>query len=257
MVRALEQFAPLPLQADYDNAGLQVGLTEVELSGVLLCLDVTEQIIDEAISLGCNLIVAHHPLIFKKLSCISNQNYVQRTVIKAIENHITIVGMHTNMDSAKGGVNYKIAEKIGIQNLSLFGNQQVVNGVEGGEGVIGTFVEPMAADDFIIMLKRMFDVECVQANQLLRRSIRTVAICGGAGGFLLNEALKFAADAFVTGEMGYHNFFGMEQRIQIAVIGHYQSEQFTKEIFKRIIQDKCPGAKCYLSNINTNPIIYL
>lgn len=256
VVSALERFAPLPLQADFDNAGLQVGLTEAELSGALLCLDVTEPIVDEAIRLGCNLIVAHHPLIFRKLSCISNQNYVQRTVMKAIQNHITIVAMHTNMDSAKGGVNYKIAEKLGLQNLSFIGKEQIVDGVTGGEGVVGTFAEGQAADDFISLLKRVFEVECVQANQLLRRPIKRVALCGGSGAFLLSDALQAGADAFVTGEMSYHDFFDMEQRIQLAVIGHYQSEQFTSEIFKEIIQKQFPEAHCCISSINTNPIIY-
>lgn len=257
VVDALERFAPLPLQADFDNAGLQVGLTEAELSGALLCLDVTEEIVDEAVSLGCNLIVAHHPLIFRKLSCISDRNYVQRTVMKAIQNNITVVAMHTNIDSAKGGVNHKMAEKIGLHDLCFIGKEQLVNGVEGGEGVIGTLTEAMAADDFIVMLKRVFDVECVQANQLLRRPIRKVALCGGSGSFLLKDALRAGADAFVTGEMHYHEFFDMEQRIQLAIIGHYQSEQYTHEIFKQIIEDNCPGAKCYLTTINTNPIIYL
>lgn len=257
VVDALERFAPLPLQADFDNAGLQVGLTEAELSGALLCLDVTEEIVDEAVSLGCNLIVAHHPLIFRKLSCISDRNYVQRTVMKAIQNNITVVAMHTNIDSAKGGVNHKMAEKIGLHDLCFIGKEQLVNGVEGGEGVIGTLTEAMAADDFIVMLKRVFDVECVQANQLLRRPIRKVALCGGSGSFLLKDALRAGADAFVTGEMHYHEFFDMEQRIQLAIIGHYQSEQYTHEIFKQIIEDNCPGAKCYLTKINTNPIIYL
>lgn len=256
VVSALERFAPLPLQADFDNAGLQVGLTEAELSGALLCLDVTEPIVDEAIRLGCNLIVAHHPLIFRKLSCISNQNYVQRTVMKAIRNNVAIVAMHTNLDSAKGGVNYKIAEKMGLQNLSLIGKTQLVEGVEGGEGVVGCFAEAMAADDFISLLKRVFEVECVQANQLLRRPIKRVALCGGSGAFLLSEALHAGADAFVTGEMSYHDFFDMEQRIQLAIIGHYQSEQFTSEIFKEIIQKEFPEAHCCISSINTNPIIY-
>ena len=122
---------------------------------------------------------------------------------------------------------------------------------------IGEFGEPMAADDFIMMLKREFDVECVQCNQLLRRPIRSVAVCGGAGAFLLPEAIALGADAFVTGEMHYHEYFAHEQEIQIAVIGHYQSEQYTKEIFKSIIEEECKGVRCVLTDQNTNPIIYL
>ena len=260
VVDALEQYAPLPLQEGYDNAGLQVGLTEtVEVSGALLCLDVTEQVVDEAIEKGCNLIVSHHPLIFRKLARISDENYVQRTVRKAIKNDIAIVSMHTNMDAATGGVNFKIAEKLGLKNLSFFAGEKEVDGVKGGEGVIGEVSETdgWAADDLVLLLRDKFAVESVQCNQLLRRPIRRVALCGGAGSFLLDAAIQAGADAFVTGEMHYHEYFGHEQEIQICVIGHYQSEQFTGEIFRSIIEKKCPGVKCFISEINTNPIIYL
>ena len=266
VVDALEHYAPLPLQEGYDNAGLQVGLTEaVEVSGALLCLDVTEAVVDEAIRKGCNLIVSHHPLIFRKLARISDENYVQRTVRKAIKNDITIVSMHTNMDAAKGGVNFKIAEKLGLRNLRFFGGEKEIDGVKGGEGVIGKITDEtdtlhadgIAADDLVLMLRERFQAECVQCNQLLRRPIRKVALCGGAGSFLLDAAIAAGADAFITGEMHYHEFFGHEQEIQICVIGHYQSEQFTSEIFRSIITEKCPGVKCEISEINTNPIIYL
>ena len=266
VVDALEHYAPLPLQEGYDNAGLQVGLTEaVEVSGALLCLDVTEDVVDEAIRKGCNLIVSHHPLIFRKLARISDENYVQRTVRKAIKNDITIVSMHTNMDAAKGGVNFKIAEKLGLRNLRFFGGEKEIDGVKGGEGVIGDITDEtdtlhadgIAADDLVLMLRERFQAECVQCNQLLRRPIRKVALCGGAGSFLLDAAIAAGADAFITGEMHYHEFFGHEQEIQICVIGHYQSEQFTSEIFRSIITEKCPGVKCEISEINTNPIIYL
>ena len=258
VVDALEQFAPLPLQEGYDNAGLQVGLTEtVEVSGALLCLDVTEDVVDEAIEHGCNLIISHHPLIFRKLSRISDENYVQRTVTKAIKNDITIVAMHTNMDAASGGVNYKIAEKMGLENLHFLSSEKEVNGIKGGDGVIGELAEGIAADDLVCLLRERFGVESVQCNQLLRRRIKKVALCGGAGSFLLDDAIRAGADAFVTGEMGYHEFFGHEQEIQICVIGHYQSEQFTSEIFREIINERCPEVKCVISQINTNPIIYL
>ena len=266
VVDALEHYAPLPLQEGYDNAGLQVGLTEaVEVSWALLCLDVTEAVVDEAIRKGCNLIVSHHPLIFRKLARISDENYVQRTVRKAIKNDIAIVSMHTNMDAAKGGVNFKIAEKLGLRNLRFFGGEKEIDGVKGGEGVIGEITDEtdalhadgIAADDLVLMLRERFQAECVQCNQLLRRPIRKVALCGGAGSFLLDAAIAAGADAFITGEMHYHEFFGHEQEIQICVIGHYQSEQFTSEIFRSIITEKCPGVKCEISEINTNPIIYL
>ena len=151
VTKALERFAPLPLQESWDNAGLQVGLTEAEVSGALLCLDVTCQIVDEAIQKGCNLIVSHHPLIFRKLARLTGEDYVQQAVIKALANSIVIMSMHTNMDNARGGVNFKIAEKMGLHNVH-FMSTKMVDGLECGSGVIGEFEEPMAADDFIILL---------------------------------------------------------------------------------------------------------
>ena len=230
----------MPLQEDYDNAGLQVGLTEAEVSGALLCLDVTEAVLDEAIEKGCNLIVSHHPLIFHKLAHLTGDDFVQRVVVKAIKHDIAIVSMHTNMDAAIGGVNYRIASKMGAKVTGTIGRCKEVKGVNGqpvhgSDGVVATFDEPMAADDFMVLLKKTFNVECVMANEMLRRG----------------------ADAFLTGEMHYHQYFGWEQIIQIAVIGHYQSEQFTKEVFRDIIEENCPGARCVLSGINTNPILYI
>ena len=231
-------------------------MTETEVSGALLCLDVNEKILDEAIQKGCNLVVSHHPLLFRGLKTISDLTDVQRTVRKAIQRDICVISMHTNMDNAKGGVNFRIAQKLGLQNVQFFAAKQV-NGLEAGSGVIGEFAEPMAADDFVIQVKKTFGVECAQCNELLRRPVKQVAICGGAGDFLLDEALKNGADAFITGEMHYHQYFGYEQQIQICVIGHYQSEQFTTEVFQEIIQQTCPGVKTVIAETNTNPILYL
>ena len=256
VLSALERFAPLPLQESWDNAGLQVGLTETEVSGALLCLDVNERIVDEAMAKGCNLIVSHHPLLFRGLKTISDLTDVQRTVMRAIKQGIAVVSMHTNMDNARGGVNFKIAQKLGLQNVAFFAQKQV-DGIEAGSGVVGELPEAMAADDFIIGVKKAFGVECAMCNELLRRPIKRVAICGGAGDFLLDEAVKNQADAFITGEMHYHQYFGYEQQIQICVIGHYQSEQYTAEIFEEIIQKECPGVKTCIAETCTNPILYI
>jgi dinuclear metal center YbgI/SA1388 family protein len=254
VIDALERFAPLPLQESYDNAGLQVGLTETEISGALLCLDVTEAVVDEAISRGCNLIVAHHPLIFRKLAHISDGSYVERAVIKAIKNDVVIVAMHTNLDNALDGVNFKMAEKMGLTDLQPLQEPEV----DGKwSGVVGTLPAPMSAEDFVKMLKERFGVASVRANELLRRPVSRVALCGGAGSFMLGDALRAGADAFVTGEMGYHEFFGHEQQLQICVIGHYESEQFTTEIFRDIISRECPGVKTCIAETITNPIVYL
>ena len=257
VVSALERFAPLPLQEDYDNAGLQIGLTEAEVSGALLCLDVTEAVVDEAVATGCNLIISHHPLIFRKLRRIVGEDAVQCTVAKAIISGVAIVSMHTNLDAATGGVNYKIAEKMGLQGLCFIGREKEIDHVRGGEGVVGTLPEALSAARFVQMLKQQFGVACVQANELLARPIKKVALCGGAGAMMLDAAIAAGADAFVTGEMRYHEFFGHEQQIQIAVIGHYESEQYTKEIFELILKEACPDVRCVCSRVNTNPIVYL
>ena len=256
VLSALEQFAPLPLQESWDNAGLQVGLTEAEVSGALLCLDVTERIVDEALSKGCNLIVSHHPLLFRGLKTISDLNDVQRTVRKAIQHDICVVSMHTNMDNASGGVNFRIAEKLGLQDVAFMAAKRVGD-VDCGSGVVGTLSEPLVSCDFVLKVKQAFDVECALCNELLRRKISRVAICGGAGDFLLDEAVALGADAFITGEMHYHQYFGYEQRIQICVIGHYQSEQYTTEIFRDIINRECPGLQTFIAETNTNPVYYL
>ncbi|MBR2379496.1 MAG: Nif3-like dinuclear metal center hexameric protein [Paraprevotella sp.] len=264
VVAALERFAPLPLQEDYDNAGLQVGLTEAEASGALLCLDVTEDVIDEALTLGCNLIISHHPLLFRGVKCVSDRNIVERCLRRAICNGIVIYSAHTNMDNAEDGVNFKIAEKIGLQQVELLNPRTVkvttdgvTRSVMAGNGVVGILPLPEDSLAFLQRIKAAFHIECMMHNELLQRPIQKVVICGGAGDFLLDEALAEQADAFLTGEMHYHFYFGHEQEIQIAVMGHYQSEQYTKEIFYSIIGEAFPELPVYMTTADTNPIKYL
>lgn len=264
VIAALERFAPLPLQEDYDNAGLQVGLTEAEASGALLCLDVTEEVIDEAVSLGCNVVISHHPLLFRGLKTVSDCNMVERCVRKAILNNIVVYSMHTNIDNAEDGVNFKIAEKLGLQQVELLHPHPVKVKSKGaertvmaGNGIVGMLPLPEDALSFLQRIKTIFHIDCLQHNELLQQPIQKVVICGGAGDFLLDEALAEQADAFLTGEMHYHMYFGHEQEIQIAVLGHYQSEQYTKEIFYSIIGDVFPELPVYMTTVDTNPIKYL
>ncbi len=257
VLNALEKFAPLPLQESWDNAGLQVGLTEADVSGVLLCLDVTEAVMDEALAEGCNLIVSHHPLLFHGIKQLTDGNMVNRCVIKAVKHDIAVVSMHTNMDNARNGVNWKIAEHMGLRNVRFMACKAVAENVEAGSGVVGELASAMAAADFISMVKERFGVKCAMCNELLERPVRKVAICGGAGDFLLDTAVEEGADAFVTGEMHYHQYFGYGQRIQICVTGHYESEQFTTEVFRDIIKSECPGVEVKTAHTNTNPILYI
>ena len=253
---ALEQYAPLPLQDSYDNAGLQIGLTEEqEVAGALLCLDVTEDVIDEAERMGCNLIVAHHPLLFRGLKTISGKTYVERCVIKAIQKGIGIYAAHTNLDNAQGGVNYRIAETIGLTNLAFL--EERAGGITAGAGVIGEL--PVAEDEreFLKRMKSLFGIQCMRHNQLNGRKIRRVALCGGAGGFLLQRAIECGADAFLTGEMHYHDYFGHEYELLIAEMGHYESEQYTIDLFAEVLGRHLPELRIVKTTINTNPINYL
>lgn len=250
----LEQFASLPLQEGYDNAGLQIGLTGMDVSGVLLCLDVTEAVLDEAIQKGCNLVISHHPLLFRGLKCIADADMIQRCVRKAILNSITIYAAHTNLDNAYGGVNFEIAKRLELINVRFL---SPMDGVNGGSGVIGELPQAVSATQFLTNVKTAFDVECLMHNELLERSIRTVALCGGAGDFLLDKAISCGADAFLTGEMHYHLYFGQEQRIQIGVMGHFQSERYTVDLLHDIIKTAFPELSVSETSIHTNPIKYL
>ena len=250
----LEQFAPLPLQESWDNAGLQVGLTEAEVSGALLCLDVTEKVIDEAVQKGCNLVVSHHPLLFRGLKQVADLNDVQRTVRRAIKDDVCVVSMHTNLDNARGGVNRKIAEKItGTEAVSI---EEMGGDEHPGQWVMLTLKDSMTANDFVKLVKRQLEAASAMCNELLLRPISKVAICGGAGDFLIDDAIAHGADAFITGEMHYHQYFGYEQQIQICVVGHYESEHFTTELLRDIISSECPDVRTEIAETNTNPILY-
>ena len=219
----------------------------MEASGALLCLDVTEEVIQEAVDMGCNLIVAHHPLLFRGVKRVSDATQVERCLRLAVKNDICIYAAHTNLDNAEDGVNYKMAEKLGLMD---------VVSLEGG-GVLGYLMAEEDSLAFLQRVKDVFRVESLQHNELLRRPIQSVALCGGAGSFALDAAIEQEADAFLTGEMGYHQFFGHEQQIQIGVMGHFQSEQFTTEIFQQIIGECSPQLPVFVTGVNTNPIQYL
>ena len=253
---ALERYAPLPLQDSFDNAGLQIGLTaEQEVTGALLCLDVTEAIIDEAEQMGCNLIIAHHPLLFHGLKSITGKSYVERCVIKAIRKGIGIYAAHTNLDNAEGGVNYRMAEKIGLTNLSFL--EAKPGTIAAGAGLVGELAVEEDEREFLERIKLLFGIKCVRHNCLHERKIRRVALCGGAGGFLLSNAISLGADVFLTGEMRYHDYFGHEDELLIAEMGHYESEQYTIDLLADILGQQLPELRIVKTSNNTNPINYL
>ncbi len=251
----LEQFAPLPLQESYDNAGLQIGFTEAEdVSGVLLCLDVTEAVIEEAVQRGCNMVVAHHPLLFRGVKCVDDSTLVTRCIRQAIRSGVAVYAAHTNLDNARGGVNWRIAEKLGLQHADFL--QPHADG-HSGSGLIGELPEAMEPMAFLRRVKETFGVECLMHNAGPERFVKRVALCGGAGDFLLGEAVAHGADVFLTGEMSYHRYFGYEQSLWIGVLGHWQSEQFTIELMRDILRDAYPVLKLEMAQASTNPVRYL
>lgn len=251
---ALEWFAPLPLQEGWDNAGLQIGLTDADASGVLLCLDVTEEVIKEAAHKGCNLVVSHHPLLFRGLKQISDQNQVARCVRLAMEQHIAIYSAHTNLDNAPGGVNFEIADRLGAK---VEGWLQQQSGVDAGSGVIAVLPASIERDVFLQRVKEVFDIHTLCINACQHTHVSRIGICGGAGDFLLDEAVRRGCDCFLTGEMHYHQYFGREDEILIGVMGHYQSEKFTISLLHRVLNETLPGLRVFETEINTNAIKYI
>ncbi len=354
----IENFAPLGLQESYDNSGLLLGNAMAEATAALICIDVTEEVVDEAIAKGANLIIAHHPLIFSGLKRITGKNYVERTVVKAIKNDIAIYAAHTNADNVWGGVNAKIAEKLHLTNTKVLlpmknmlrklvtfvpleyaekvrtaifaagaghiGNYDscsynlqgqgsfraaqganpfvgeigelhfeneirvetiypktreaaIINAMKEahpyeevaydiyplensaerlGAGLVGELETETDVYEFLAQLKQTFSAHGIRYTQPSTQKIKRVALCGGAGSFLLSNAIAAKADIFVSGDFKYHQFFDAENRIIIADIGHYESEQFTKDIFYEIVTKKFTNFAVYLSQINTNPIKY-
>ena len=253
IIDAIEAYAPLRLQEDYDNSGLQLGFPDTPVSKVLVSLDISEEVIDEAIAKGCNLVVSHHPLIFRPLRSISGASWQQRCVIKALSEGIALYSAHTNLDNVRGGVNYKIAEMIGLSGGLEW--LRPVCADEAGSGVIGELPCGEDAGEFILRLKEIFGVECIRHNCTQKKTIRRVALCGGAGAFLMKDALEKGADCFITGELHYHDFFDGEGMILVE-LGHFQSEQFTSCLLRDIIHESVPEVEILLAETQTNPIRY-
>ena len=355
----LESYAPLEYQESYDNCGLIIGDANAEVKGALITLDCTEAIIAEAIETGCNLVIAHHPIIFSGLKKLNGSNYIERAVIKAIKNDIAIYAIHTNLDNVHNGVSAKIAEKLGLENCKIlapksdllrqlvvycpnanaetlktalfeagagtigdydqcsftlvgkgtfranenctpfvgeigenhtenedrieviypkFKERAILDAMEVahpyekvahqiyvldnkhqlvGSGIIGELNTPVDAQVFLKNLKLNMQTDCVRHTSLVKQQIKTVAVCGGSGSFLLKNAKAAKADIFITADFKYHEFFDAENKIVIADIGHYESEQFTKDLIYDLLVKNFTKFAVRLSKVNTNPIKYL
>jgi len=354
----LESIAPLSFQESYDNAGLIIGNSDTECTGILTSLDVTEEVVEEAFKKKCNLIVAHHPVIFKGLKKLNGKNYVERTVISAIKKDIAVYAIHTNLDNVIEGVSHKIAEKLQLQNCktllpkegtleklvtftpvekagdvrnALFkagagsvGNydqcsfnvdgsgtfragegsdpyvgeigkqhtesetrievvfpsfleQKIIRALKEshpyeevayyvqalnnthdgvGSGLVGDLPNPVSENELLTILKSEFNLSVIRHTSLLHKPLKKIALCGGAGIFLLSAAIAAGAQAYITGDIKYHEFFDADGRLFLADIGHYESEQFTVELLTEFLQKKFSNFAVLKTEMNTNPVRY-
>lgn len=358
VITYLEQVAPPAYQESYDNARLITGNPDLKVSGILISLDAVEKVVDEAIENNCNLVIAHHPIIFRGLKSLTGKNYVERTVIKAIKHDIAIYAIHTNLDNVHHGVNYKICQHLGLKNTRILapkpstlnklvtfvplknaedvlnalsragagnignykncsfqvsgtgtfepnehadphiGEKQKLEQVEEkrievifpahlsakvlaalrdahpyeevayylhslenenqevGSGMTGALEKPLNGSDFLAYLKERMKLKMIRHTQLTDKPIQKVAVCGGAGSFLLPHALRQQADAFITGDFKYHEFFDADGRMLIADIGHYESEVLTKDLLWELLSKKFVTFAVRLAKTNTNPVFY-
>ncbi len=264
----IEAFAPKSLQESYDNAGLQVGDPGMPVSAVLLCLDVTEEILQEAITRSCNMIVTHHPLLFKGLKEISGRTATERIVIRAIRENIAIYSAHTNLDSTWDGVSFEMAHMLDLKNLHVLEphstptftaeeTERYEDKREYGLGVIGD-IRPTPKMEFLRKVKETFKVKALRySSQSPQLVIKKVALCGGAGASLISNAIKAGADAMITGDVKYHDFTSFGLDLTIADIGHYESELCACRIFSRILHEAYPELVTYFAESETNPIAVL
>ncbi len=256
----LHSIAPNQFQEEYDNAGLIVGDKNAEVTNVLISLDVTEEIVAEAQALNCNLIVSHHPIVFKGLKRFNGSNYVERTVIKAIKSDIALFAIHTNLDNVyQHGVNQMIASKIGLKNTKILKPKKEIshNGENIGAGMIGELDQDFEPIQFLHHLKKSMALKTLKHTKLLEKPIRKVALCGGSGMFLLQESINQDADIYISADFKYHEYFDANDEIIIADIGHFESEQYTIQLIHKLISQKFRNFASHCTKINTNPINYL
>ena len=252
--------APLHWQESYDNSGLLLGDGNSMVDKVLLTIDVTERVIDEAVENSIHLIISHHPLIFKGLKNILTDSTMGRIISKAIKNDISIAAMHTNLDNSYFGVNKVLADKIGLKDLRILRPVDALSysclDYQVGSGMIGVLEDEMTELDFLSMIKVCLGVGALRHSELLNKKIKTVAICGGAGSFLINDAKRYKADAYITADIKYHEFFDADNELLIIDAGHFETEQYTKQLFADIILKKNPKFAVQLSGVKTNAVHY-
>ena len=249
IIEAIETVAPLSLQEEWDNSGLELGGACAECTGVALCLDVTDEVIEQAVSAGCNLIVSHHPVIFKGVKTINNTNRQGRVIINAIRRGVAVYSAHTSLDNApEAGVSHEMARLLGAEELEVM--------TPGGTGVLAELPQPMTQDAFAALVKQSFTADAVRCSRGTGREIRRIVAGGGACGFLIPDAIAHGADAIVTADVRYHDFLDYGSDIFIADITHFDSEKCAKRILMRVISEKIANFAHCIECAEHNPISY-
>ena len=248
----IEQFAPLSIQENWDNSGLCIGSPEAPVTSILLGLDCTPELVDEAIACGADMIVTHHPLIFSGLKKITPENIVGEAVIKAIKAGISIYAAHTNADKVIAGVSGAMAARLGLKNVQILDE----DGEGTGLGVVGDLPEPISAEEAIALVKGRFSLKAMRTSRPLEGKISRVAMCGGSGGSLISAAARSGAQLYISGDISYHNFFTKEG-FMIMDIGHYESEIEIVDILFSLLKKNFPTFAVRITqNIYSNPIFY-
>ena len=255
ILNCITEIAPLQWQEHYDNAGIQVGDLKAETHKALIALDVTEELVDEAVAKSCDLIISHHPLIFHGLKHVTPNTYIERVVMNAIKHDIAIISMHTNLDNSYLGVSRVLAERLGLTSLKLL--QPSTEEPEFcGAGMIGELEVPLSEMYFLGLVAERIGSPCLRHSALTGKMIKKVALCGGSGTSFMFDALRQNADAYLTADIKYHDFFVPEGNVLLVDGGHFETEQFTKQLIKELIQKKIPNFAAEIAATNTNAVQY-
>lgn len=250
---AVEEFAPLSIQEEWDNSGLCIGSPEDEVHGVLVGFDCTEALIDEAVALGCDMVITHHPLIFRGIRRICGEDPVGAAVMKAVKAGVAVYAAHTSADKVIAGVSGAMARRLGLEEI------EVLEPEDGpfGLGAVGLFPEPMDGETALQLVRDRFGVSVIRHSRTLRTPIRKVAMCGGSGAGEIGAALKAGAQLYITADVSYHNFFTPEG-FMLMDIGHFESEVEIVEIFFSVLRKKFPTFAVRLSGCldRSNPVHY-
>lgn len=249
IINIIESVAPLSAQEPWDNSGLQVGNPDADVRAALLTVDVTESVVSEAVSKGCQLIVSHHPLLFRGLKQVCGQTPQARCLQMAIENHIAIYSSHTSMDKYLHGVSGRMAEKIGLSQYHILvpdGNQETC-----GLGVIGDLSEAIAYDTLLQRIKTQFNATYVRYTRAKNNKVKRIAVCGGAAAEFVDEAIRQQADVYLTADCKYHELLDKVGEIAVVDLDHWVSEQFTRDIFAELLQGH---VECHVAQTDQTPV---